>query len=136
MRAFLATFTASVLFAHAVLGCCAHHAHACGESHGAIELVDGNQPGPDACGDHSAGGSEPTSHKHQGQDECQGSTCDFGRPANEREVESCHLSCQAAAVLPSEIPPVLTGVHLEHGVCATGVLPPVRLYLVHQILLI
>jgi hypothetical protein len=44
--------------------------------------------------------------------------------------------CQAAVVLPSAVQPVLTGVHLERDVCATGVLSPVRLYLVHQVLLI
>ena len=107
-----------------------------GESHGAVGFVDGDHPCSDACGDHSAGGSEQTSHKHQGQDDCQGSTCDFGRSANEWEAQSCHVFCQAAAVLPSEVLPVLTGVHLEHDVCATGVLPPVRLHLVYQVLLI
>ena len=136
MRVFLATFTAAVLFAHAVLGCCAHHEHACGESHGAVGFVDGDHPCSDACGDHSAGGSEQTSHKHQGQDDCQGSTCDFGRPGNEWDAQSRHVFCQSAAVLPSEVLPVLTGVQLEHDLGAAGVLPPVRLHLVYQVLLI
>ncbi len=135
MHRFLSNFTAVMLFAHTALGCCAHHLHACGEPHGSVALVEGKHPCADACGEHAAASSGQTGHEHQGQDDCQGSPCDFGRPANEREAQSCHVFCQAAAVLPSEVLPVLTGVHLEHDLGAAGVPPPVRLHLVYQVLL-
>jgi hypothetical protein len=125
-----------MLFAHAVLGCCSHHVHACGESHGSVAFVDGKQHCPDTCGDHSAGNSGQTSHKHQGQDDCQGSTCDFGRPANEREAKSCHVFCQPVALLSSKVMPALAGGLLAHDRRTTGILPPVCLHLVHQVLLI
>jgi hypothetical protein len=136
LRRFLTHLTAVMLFAHAVLGCCSHHLHACGESHGSVAFVDGKQHCSDACGEHSAGSSGQTSHEHQGQDSCQGSTCDFGRPANEREAKSGHVFCQFAAVLPSEVMPDLAGGQLVHDLGTTGVLPPVRLHLVYQVLLI
>ena len=136
MRGFLTNLTVVMLFAHGVLGCCSHHVHACGESHGSLGLVDGKHPCSDACGDHSAGGSGQTSHKHPGQDDCQGSRCVFWRPTNDWEAESCHVFCQPAVLLLSEAMPVLAGGRLEHDFGRNGVLPPVRLHLVHQVLLI
>jgi hypothetical protein len=137
LRAFLTNLTAVMLFTHAVLGCCAHHEHACGESHGSVAFGGGKHHGSDACGDHAAGNFEPSSgHEHQGQDSCQGNSCDFGRPAKEQVTKSCRVFCQPLALLPSEVLPVLTGGQLEHGLRRTGVLPPIRLHLVHQVMLI
>lgn len=136
MRAFLATLTAVLLFAHAVLGCCAHHLHACGESHGSIAVGSGNHRHSNSCGDHSAGTPDRTGHEHQGQDDCQGSTCDFGRPANDRYAKSGDAFCQLVALPPFAVVPALVGCQLEHDLTATCVLPPVRLHLVHQVLLI
>jgi hypothetical protein len=136
LRGFLANFTAVMLFAHAALGCCTHHVHACGEPHGSVPLVDGKHHCSDACGEYSAGGFRQTSHEHQGQDDCQGSTCDFGRPANEREAKSCDVVCQPVAFLPFEVMPASVASPLEHGLRTIGALPPLRLHLVHQVLLI
>ncbi len=136
MRVFLSNLTAVMLFAHAVLGCCSHHLHACGESHGSVGFMDSKHDCPDACSDHSGSSPERSGHEHQGQDDCQGATCHFGRPANEREVKSCHVFCQPAAVPPSEFMPASAGPQLNRDCGATGVLPPVRLHLVYQVLLI
>ncbi|OHB79692.1 MAG: hypothetical protein A2W31_13365 [Planctomycetes bacterium RBG_16_64_10] len=125
-----------MLFAHAVLGCCSHHIHSCGESHGSIALGAGKSHCSDVCGDHSAGNFGPTGHEQQGRDDCQGSRCDFGRPANEREAKAGHVLCQSMAVLLSDPMPALVGGQPEHERRRTGVLPPVRLHLVHQVLLI
>jgi hypothetical protein len=136
LRGFLTYFTAVMLCAHAVLGCCSHHVHACGESHGPVAFVDGAHHCSDNCGGRSAGRSEQTGHEHEGQDDCQGSTCDFGRPANEQEAKSPDVFCQPVAVLLSEAAPALVGGQLEHQLGTPGVLPPIRLHLVHQVMLI
>jgi hypothetical protein len=124
-----------MLFAHAVLGCCSHHLHACGESHGSVGLIDSQHDCPDTCGDHS-NSPERSGHEHQGPDDCQGASCDFGRPAKERDVKSCHLIFQPAAVPPSEVMPALTARPLNRENVATGLLPTVRRHLVYQVLLI
>jgi hypothetical protein len=136
LRGFLANFTAIMLFAHAALGCCAHHVHACGEPHGSVALVEGTHHCSDSCGEPSAGSSEQTGHEHQGQDDCQGNTCNFGRPANEREAKSGDVVCQPVTLGPFEDVTGLVGGQLEHNLGKSGVLPPVRLHLVHQVLLI
>jgi hypothetical protein len=136
LRSLLASLTAVMLFAHAVLGCCAHHVHGCGKPHGSVAVGGGNHPCSDSLGGHSTGCSERTGHEHQGQDECQGSTCDFGRPANERYANSCDVSCQFVSLPPSDVVPALLRGLLEHDLGATCVLPPVRLHLVHQVLLV
>ena len=136
MRAFLATLTAVMLFAHAVLGCCAHHVHGCEKPHGSVAIGGGQHQCSDSFDGHSTGCSGRTAHEHQGQDNCQGSTCDFGRPANNRYANSCDVSCQLVALPPSDVVPALVGGQLKHDLGTTGVLPPVRLHLVHQVLLI
>jgi hypothetical protein len=136
LRGFLTNLTAVMLFTHAVLGCCSHHVHACGESHGSVVFLDGKHHCSDACGDDSAGSSEQTGHEHQGRDDCQGSKCDFGRPANERVSKSCHVVCQPVLLLLSEAAPAAVDGQREHVFGSLGVLPPLRLHLVHQVLLI
>jgi hypothetical protein len=138
LRSLLASVTAVMLFTHAVLGCCAHHIHACGDAHGSVALGGSQNHCSLSCGDHSAESSGQADHEHQqpGQDDCQGSRCDFGRPTNDREADSGHVWCQSVAVLLSDAMLGLAGSQVDHHLRTTGILLPVRLHLVHQVLLI
>ena len=138
LHALLSKLTAVMLFAHTVLGCCSHHVHACGESHGSVAFGVGTSHCSDACGEHSAGNSRQTGHEHQGSghDDCRGTTCDFGRPTNGREANACYVLARSMDLRSSDPLSALAGGQVEHELGVTRVLLPIRLHLVHQVLLI
>ena len=135
MRRFVTILTAVMLFAHAVLGCCSHHVHACGQTHDQLAWMGGNHC-VDAAHEHSTGDSERSSHEHQGNDDCRGSKCDLGRTADEQVAKSYPMFSQLTALPPSEADQASAGGHAGQYLCAGGILRPVRLHLVNQVLLI
>ena len=135
MRRFLTILSAVILFAHAVLGCCSHHVHACGQTHDQMAWM-GAKHCADATHEHPTGDSDRSSHEHQGNDDCQGSKCDLGRPANEPVIKSYPAFSQPMALPLSEADQAAAGGRLEGDLCGTGILRPVRLHLVNQVLLI
>ena len=141
MRSFLTNLTAVMLFAHSVLGCCSHHVHACGQTHDQIAWMGGNPwMGGNHCADaaheHSTGESKQSRDEHQGRDDCQGSPCDLGRPADEQVAKSQPVFSPLVALPLSEADQASVGGQLGEYLGTTGVLRPVRLHLVHQVLLI
>ena len=135
MRDFLSNLTAVMLVAHAVLGCCSHHVHACGQTHDQISRTGGNRCA-DAAHEHSTDKSERSSDPHQRRDDCQGSKCDFGRLADEQVTKSYPVFSPLMALPVFEANQALVGGRLEEYLCAIGVLQPIRLHLVNQVLLI
>lgn len=141
MRSFLTNLTAVMLFAHSVLGCCSHHVHACGQTHDQIAWMGGNPwMGGNHCADaaheHATGESKQSRDEHQGRDDCQGSPCDLGRPADEQVAKSHPVFSPLVALPLSEVDQASVGGQLGGYLGTTGVLRPVRLHLVHQVLLI
>ena len=135
LRCFLTNLTAVMLFAHAVLGCCSHHVHACGQAHGRTAWMGGNHCA-DAAHEHSTGNSERSSDEHQGNDDCQGSKCDLGRTADEQVAKSYSVFSQHMAWPLSEADQASAGGHLGEYLCTDGVLQPLRRHLVNQVFLI
>jgi hypothetical protein len=135
LRRLLTILTAVMLFAHGMLGCCSHHVHACGQTHDPIARMGGNHCA-DAAHEHSTGNSERSGHGHQGNDDCRGSKCDLGRPAGEQVAQSNPEFSQPMALPLSEADQASAGGRLGCDLCTTGVLRPVRLHLVNQVMLI
>ena len=118
--------TAVVFAVHLMVGCCAHHAHAC-ESQGDV------QPAHGQCPDSHEG---ETDHSDHGPQDCQGSPCSFVASSS----PSSHSFAQPSqtfviALLTDQ--PSLVGTGSKQHCFATGrLLLSVRLYLVNQVLLI
>jgi hypothetical protein len=136
VRGFLAVVTIVMLFAHSVLGCCSHHTHTCGEAHDPVGFHAHGGQGLAACHSHATADSEQSDNEHQQRDDCRDGKCDLGRPANEQVAKSCSLFSQPMALPLSTADQASAGGRLAGDLGATGVLRPVRLHLVNQVLLI
>jgi hypothetical protein len=141
MHGFLSNLTAALLATHTVLGCCWHHAHACTPDCDNVLLtfrVRNVQPldcGDAHCADAHHDGCS-TSHEHHGRHTCQGSTCVFvgttkAGPTNSTFravlpiVASVALDSPTSdAPLPWPLPAI------------EALLPPLRLHLLHHVLLL
>ncbi len=136
MHDLLSSLTAAILLAHALLGCCWHHAHACGHAHSPVAWV---VAGCEAEGPHEHSGHAPDrpGHKGPGQDGCRGAKCDFVRPATENLLPWAAAPCRptSAAIVASDRSEA-AGDAPQHLCAAGDLLWPVRLHLAHQVLLI
>jgi hypothetical protein len=125
MKPFLASLMAILLAAHAAFGCCWHHAHA-RESVAAA---------PGCCSHHhdSDDHSQPPCNS---QDQCEG-TCQYVAPEKVRLDDAKSLIW-----MELEAPTVtFADRHIQNatrdgGYCPIDFLPPLRLHLLHQLLLI
>jgi hypothetical protein len=134
MHSFFLHLTAALLAMHTVLGCCWHHDHACGREckAAAIESVTAHA-GHDA--DHCVPtGSQPC--QNHGPRACQGNKCVFLRTvasgtgaAVESDLAPC--VCSASGDVPSQTPAALRPLF-----AGDALLPPLRLHLAHQVLLL
>ena len=135
VRGFSCHLTAAVLLTHALLGCCWHHAHACGDANDRL-AVAGWQHQCDAEEDASAGSPDRLHHRHD-RDDCRGTRCSFLATAKSSAgiaPPGCHVS--VAFALPASNPTVSAGPG-EDRLSLVGLsLLPVRLHLLHQVLLI
>jgi hypothetical protein len=118
----------AVLFAtHLMVGCCAHHSHACGDLASAQECTT-----PD--GLHSRGQKD---HSDHGQSDCQGDRCVFVQAANNIVVKLPSRLFQPITPLQSDGVPVLIGVIRGPALFSTGQFRPLaRLHLIKQVMLI
>lgn len=127
MQSLVSLFTAAVLLAHAVLGCCWHHAHA--DEHGpdpAIELTA-------TCCCHP---EQPEQDQAPCESQCEG-TCVYLESAR----VDFDLSAQAAAIdaIIDAQSLAVAGDSVSPNYVATSesrIGPPVRLHLFEQVLLI
>jgi hypothetical protein len=125
-----------VVLAHAVLGCCWHHVHACGEAHDHLALAGWEHHW--AGDDHPSAGCADCSHRGHGRDDCRGVKCSFVVGAKEKP--GARLAVSSFSSAPTA--PAADGLagdarreeHLFFG-AGSGLLP-VRLHLLHQVLLI
>jgi hypothetical protein len=133
MHGLVSNLTAAVLALHTVLGCCWHHAHSCTETCSADRVVRSSEGGVEEHGCDSGTRTDG----HHGRHDCRGSTCVLAASAR-ADVPRLALQFDAppAAAVPS------------HGASADdagrdtpfyppdALLPPLRLHLAHQVLLI
>lgn len=137
MRTVVSVLTIVILFAHAGLGCCAHHVHACGHTHDPVGFpADGTQ---DAAGFHSHtdASAKQAGTEHDQRDDCRGSKCDFGRLVNERVVRFCPVLDPSLA-LPTSLGqmPAADGQREQDQSTRGVLLRRIRLHLLNQVLLI
>lgn len=135
LRGLCSHLTVAVLLAHAMLGCCWHHAHACGETHDHLAMSGWQHPskGNDH---HPAGGPDRAHHGH-GRDDCHGAKCSFVISAKDGADSSLFASCLFCVLTLPPADRVSVGGVLEPQFPAAGsLLLPVRLHLLHQVLLI
>ena len=137
MHIVVSNLTAVMLAAHTLLGCCWHHGHrsepmcsavASAASSGHCEAGDAHGPSPVQ---HDCG------TQHGGRHDCQGSPCMFIGPTTQSISPSavCTLQPLVATLPPASLS--AGGAAIERSLLATGaLLPPVRLHLAHQVLLI
>jgi hypothetical protein len=134
MRSFLSHLMAGLLAMHALLGCCWHHAHACGR-----ECTQTALDSSAAHADHDADSCHSTNSKpcqNHGPHACQKGKCIFIRTVeNGADVSLdlplsshiCATSCEASSQTPAAVWPLFA---------ADALLPPLRLHLAHQVLLL
>ena len=137
MRAVVSSLTALAIFLHAVLGCCVHHAHASGPA----------RPVVGTCGCHSHGDGD--SHKQGGQESPRSGPLDDGCPSEKCDEASCAFAVAGkvsvekawfqSAALDATITPIAQQFELLQRPEITHdptLSEPVRIHLLHQILLI
>jgi hypothetical protein len=125
--------TAAIFVVHLMVGCCAHHAHACdGGPHDAGTTVS-----HDFCGATASCGMAHDSHGPHG---CQGAACTFIH-----SPYGFHLDKSSFRLNPIAVTPLAEETYSRLGVSpargfffdpAGEFLPPVRLHLLHETLLI
>ena len=136
MHAFLSNLMAAALLAHALLGCCWHHAHKCVQCDETTQSVSHSA----ACCKHDHG---PSQQKQQQPTPCKcklecAGVCTY-LPTQKTQLEQP----QSAALFDfAAIVPVLAGVGTpseftwQRTLDSAGADLPLRLHLMHQILLI
>jgi hypothetical protein len=127
--------TAAMFAFHVIVGCCAHHAHACNE-------MDASHPSHEAevSVGHSVEGfclGHLVDHVEHGPNDCHGSQCTFVRPTHDVVVPSL-VQLGHLWVLPSLCHQLGAGEFSEAQHCfpAGRLLMPVPLHLANQVLLI
>jgi hypothetical protein len=137
MHGFLSNVTAALLALHTVLGCCWHHAHSLAEESCMTQSVE-RPEGHGGHSDHDCDSTTPVNHDgHQSPHECQGSTCVFVRPTHDGSQGSSDLLMDVPLSL-SPIAFASTNVRVAEKsfFAPDALLPPLRLHLVDQVLLI
>jgi len=130
MRAIFSSLVAASLLIHAAFGCCHHQAHriAAAEDHVACSHGDHHD---DCCEHHGQPSDEPCEGQH-----CHG-VCNY-LPVQKSQLDDLkvELPLDFVAMLPAACEVRVVALH--NGVCAvdSNAGPPVRLHLLHQILLI
>jgi hypothetical protein len=119
---------AVTLVVHMMVGCCAHHAHAC-EGH--LSRAHGGATHDSQSLGNGCGHSRPHATTC-----CQGERCSFvspDRPVSELLAFSCQTFC--TAVLDDQ-PPLVGFGTAQISIASGRLLLPVRLHLANQVLLI
>jgi hypothetical protein len=124
--------TAAVFVVHMMVGCCAHHAHAC-EGQGLALPAQGVASADDHCSD---GHSSPADHSHPAPDGCQGAKCSTVLSSELANNSFGHPSL-ASFVSALDDPSSQSGVFSAQRCVPIGrLLLPVRLHLANQVLLV
>ena len=137
MHIVVSNLTAVMLAAHALLGCCWHHGHGSEQMGSPVAVLasSGHCEAGDAHGPSLA--QHDCGTQHGERPNCQGSPCMFIGPATQNISPSavCALQPLVATLPPASLS--AGGAAIERSLLAAGaLLPPVRLHLAHQVLLI
>lgn len=126
--------TAALLVTHLMVGCCAHHSHACEAATHSSSDVDVDASGTHGECFHSPGCQ--ADHDQHGPQDCQGDKCSFVFRGQLANYSFGQLQQAFLAVLP-DARPSLGEFRPEQPSLASGrLLLPVRLHLANQVLLI
>jgi hypothetical protein len=132
MYRLLRILTAVVMMAHLVMGCCLHHAHAC-------ENMKCTNPTRETASleiQCSTNVHDGSSHAGHGVQKCQGEKCSF-IPSSPTAGSFVMQPFQGLVLSIIDESFALTCSFAEQKFSATGrLLPPVRLHLANQVLLI
>lgn len=134
MRAVFSSLVAASLLIHAAIGCCWHHAHdaECGNEACAEQTASTDGGQHDDC-DSSSGHGD---HHAPCKGHCEGTCHYLSVQKTQVEVIAPHLPLDFAAVIPATCDVhVAALVHAERSYESVAE-PPLRLHLLHQILLI
>jgi hypothetical protein len=118
--------TAVVFAVHLVVGCCWHHAHAC-------ENNDDVQPAHGQCANNPDSGTDLANH---GPHDCQRGKCSFvfsTSPVSNSFAQPFHTS---VTLLLDDQHPLFGAGSGQHFFTTGWLLPPVRLHLANQVMLI
>jgi hypothetical protein len=133
MHSFLSHLMAGLLAMHAVLGCCWHHAHECGR-----ECTEASLDSSDAHADHDTDSCDSTHSQpcNHGPHACQKGKCVFLRTVETGADMSLGLDVSSHVFVAwcDLSPQMPTAVHSLFA--ADALLPPLRLHLAHQVLLL
>jgi len=130
LHRFLSYLTVAVLSAHCVLGCCWHHAHVCEHEQGTmVALCHGGH-----ADDHSCPANEQQHHPAN----CTKAKCVFVRSTNVRVGHDTGFSVSwvDAPILVGNLSSLTPVLPSGWQWACRPPLPPVRLHLTHQVLLI
>lgn len=135
MRAVFSSLMAAALLIHAVMGCCWHNAHDRMCFNGAIGALAANCD----CCHHDREGASPQSPSHNpshDKSNCQG-LCTY-LPPQQTQVDTLesHVPVDFAAIVPATCDAQVAAVFCTVRTHETAAEPPLRLHLLHQILLI
>jgi hypothetical protein len=134
LRGFLGHLTAAMLAAHTMLGCCWHHAHACGQTHDPLAPVGWqHHEEPHHVG---AGGCFDPSAQARGREDCRAVRCDFGVAKASPHAMSVAPAQPGVVTMPGADAALLRRSSEQHAGTSKAELLPVRLHLLHQVLLI
>ena len=137
MRALQSNLTAILLVIHAMIGCCHHHWHCDAECAAAVTLCAAPCQCCDQCGG-SHDESEQPSQPCNGELQCQG-VCSY-LPTQKTVIDASDVDSglDFAAIIPTHLDGHLAAAALPWGFAHTvnDSPPPLRLHLLHQILLI
>jgi hypothetical protein len=133
MRSFFSSLVAVSLLMHAALGCCWHQSHdeSCGDEHAIVQCGHDGAHHNDDCDEHGQRNHEPCSGQH-----CHG-VCNY-LPIQKTQLDDLKLQLPLdfAINAPIACDIQVVVVQTSAGNCESVAGPPVRIHLLHQILLI
>jgi hypothetical protein len=127
--------TAAILAIHTVLGCCWHHAHACGADDGPTSFVESPATHADHDGD-QCGAEEFGCCQNYGLHKCLRGACVFLRHLGDDVDVAVHFDLPSVFDAQFDAIPTRGDSALSPHFAADALLPPLRLHLAHQVLLL
>lgn len=124
--------TIAAFAAHILMGCCAHHGHACEATAQAVSECE-DSASHEACPE---GHGSDSGHHHHGPRDCQGGQCSFVLPSHGAGLSLSQLSPAFVVPLVVADVSVVDAAAEQRLFIANRLLLPVRLHLVNQVLLI
>jgi hypothetical protein len=134
LRGLLPHLTAALLALHTVLGCCWHHAHACGQACDSVSHVESPHGDADHGANHCGTEDRGTCPSH-GMHECLRGACVFLR-LGENDFDRAVQFDLPFFRVETDVLPLCSAASLSPLFAADDLLPPLRLHLAHQVLLL